>query len=63
MLTHGVRVFAGHLVVANFHSGRNVLSVVCAEAGEILKTLLSVGLFSGCVFKVVSRLNRNSWFV
>lgn len=57
MLTHGVCVFAGHLVVANFYGGRNVLSVVCAEARKVFETLLSVGLFSSCMFEVVSRLN------
>ena len=53
-LTHGICVLARHLVVTDFYSGRNVLSIISAKTREVLKTFRAVWFFSCCDLEIVS---------
>ena len=53
-LTHGICVLARYLVVPDFYSRRNVLSIVSAKAREVLETLRAVWFFSCSDLEIVS---------
>lgn len=53
-LTHGICVLAWYLVIADFYSRRNVLSIVSAKARVVLETLSAVWFFSGSDLEIVS---------
>ena len=53
-LTHGICVLARYLVVTDFYSRRNVLSIVSAKAREVLETLCAVWFFSCSDLEIVS---------